>query len=71
MDTNKVKDGFLGQKMVVIPESIKKELHQNKICSSFFVTDLGFYPNAHNHYRTRKKEQKSLFSFIALKEKAI
>ncbi len=60
MDSIKVKDGFLGQKMVVLPESIKKDLHQNKICSSFFVTDLGFYPNAHNHYRTRKKGAKEL-----------
>lgn len=55
MDTNKIKDGFLGQKMVVIPDSIKKELVQNTICNPFYLTDLGFYPNAHNHYRTRKK----------------
>lgn len=55
MDTSKLKEGFLGQKMTVLPDSIKKELKENSICKPFYITDIGFYPNARHHYRTRKK----------------
>lgn len=58
MDSSKIKDGFLGQKMIVFPDSIKQELYQNEICKLFYLTEIGFYPNAHNHYRTRKKGAK-------------
>ncbi|WP_400073844.1 AraC family transcriptional regulator [Zobellia russellii] len=53
MEKSKIKEGFLGQKMIVLPDSIRKELHT--ICESFYITDIGFYPNAQHHYRSRKK----------------
>lgn len=53
MDDITVKDGFLGQKMIVLPNEVKKQLGHNHITKSFYVTDLGFYPNATNHYRQR------------------
>lgn len=55
MDNSTVKDGFLGQKMIVLPGTIKLELSKNLVCKPFFITDIGFYPNALNHYRARKK----------------
>ncbi len=55
MDNFTLKEGFLGQKMIVLPKSIKKRLETNAITKSFYVTDIGYYPQASHHYRTRKK----------------
>jgi len=55
MDNYALKDGFMGQKMIVLPESIKKELKTNIITKTFYITDIGYYPKANYHYRTRKK----------------
>ncbi len=49
-----LKEGFLGQKMIVLPKSIKKRLESNKITRSFYITDIGYYPRARHHQRVRK-----------------
>jgi AraC-like DNA-binding protein/uncharacterized RmlC-like cupin family protein len=58
MDYSAIKDGFVGQKMIVLPDIIKMEFGRNEICKPFYITDIGFYPNAHNHFRARKKGAK-------------
>ena len=55
MDNYTLKDGFMGQKMIVLPESIKTELKTNVITKNFYITDIGYYPKANFHHRTRKK----------------
>lgn len=55
MDNSALKEGFLGQKMIVLPKTIKKRLIDNCITRHFYISDMGFYPNARNHYRVRKK----------------
>ncbi len=51
---NKKKDGFAGQKAVVIPRKILSDLcTDNSIIASLYITDVGFYPNAKFHYRVR------------------
>jgi AraC-like DNA-binding protein/mannose-6-phosphate isomerase-like protein (cupin superfamily) len=55
MDDITLKEGFLGQKMIVLPETVKQWLKTNHITKSFYITDLGFYPNANHHYRSRMK----------------
>lgn len=50
-----IADGFLGQKMIVLPNTIKESQKTNYITRSFYISDMGFYPNANNHYRIRKK----------------
>jgi len=58
MDDLTLKEGFLGQKMIVLPNKIRSKLSENVIIKPFFVTDLGYYPNAHHHYRERIKGSK-------------
>ncbi|MGB3151007.1 MAG: helix-turn-helix domain-containing protein [Maribacter sp.] len=48
-------EGFLGQKMIVLPNTIRESQKKNYITRSFHISDMGFYPNASNHYRIRKK----------------
>lgn len=54
MDDITLKDGFLGQKMIVLPNEVKKKLATNVITSPFYITDIGYYPNANHHYVSRE-----------------
>lgn len=55
MDNYTIKEGFLGQRMIVLPNEVKQHLGANPITSSFYITDLGYYPNANHHQRVREK----------------
>lgn len=52
---DKKKSGFLGQRMVIIPKNVRKEIKKNPITNSLFLTDIGYYPHAEHHYRERDK----------------
>lgn len=67
MDDLTLRDGFVGQRMIVLPTTVKLQSAKNKITSSFYVTDLGYYPKAYNHYRHRKKGAKQ-YIFILCTE---
>jgi AraC-like DNA-binding protein len=50
----KKKEGFQGQKGIIIPRKILNHLaEKNKIASALYITDIGFYPKARFHYRER------------------
>ena len=48
-------DGFKGQRSVIIPDFIIKELQEDTINKQLYITDIGFYPKAIFHQRLRKK----------------
>ncbi|MBE9583213.1 AraC family transcriptional regulator [Mucilaginibacter sp. JRF] len=52
--TRKVKEGFLGQKMIVLPPNIKKLVVGNTLTQGFYLTAIGYYPRAIYHDRERK-----------------
>jgi AraC-like DNA-binding protein len=47
------REGFLGQKMVVVPKNIRDEMEKNPIINTLHITDIGYYPRAEFHYRER------------------
>ncbi|MBL4678816.1 MAG: AraC family transcriptional regulator [Mucilaginibacter sp.] len=49
-----VKEGFIGQKMIVLPPGIKKRLLLNALTGGFYLTAIGYYPKAVNHDIYRK-----------------
>lgn len=51
----KQKDGFQGERQIVLPPMIVDMERQDPLVSSLYVTDIGYYPNATNHYRARKE----------------
>lgn len=51
----KQKDGFKGERSVVLPPMAIEIAEHDELASSLFVTDIGYYPNATNHYRERNK----------------
>ncbi len=50
----KKKEGFEGQKAIVIPRTIlNKQCAKNPLVNSLYITDIGYYPKAKFHYRER------------------
>ncbi len=48
------KEGFQGQKAIVIPRKIlSTRCAGDEVVSSLYVTDIGYYPKARYHYRER------------------
>ncbi|MDE5711221.1 MAG: AraC family transcriptional regulator [Bacteroides sp.] len=49
------KEGFEGQMAIVLPQTIKDILTSNELTSLLHITDIGYYPKAEGHYRSRKE----------------
>jgi AraC-like DNA-binding protein/uncharacterized RmlC-like cupin family protein len=50
----KKKDGFEGQKAIVLPRQIlQTRCAGNAVIQGLYITDIGYYPKAHFHYRER------------------
>lgn len=63
MKNLKIKDGFRGEKAYVLPPSCLEELKTSPLSSILHITDIGYYPEAANHFRIRK-EPLSQYVFI-------
>jgi AraC-like DNA-binding protein len=50
----KIKEGFVGQRMIVLPPNIKRLVANNIIIKNFYLTAIGYYPKAIYHERERK-----------------
>lgn len=50
----KIKEGFIGQRMVVLPPGILKKVNANSLINNFYLTAIGYYPHAIYHDRQRK-----------------
>lgn len=49
-----IKEGFVGQRMIVLPPNIKRKISFNPLIKNFYLTAIGHYPKATNHERERK-----------------
>ena len=50
----KIKEGFAGQRMIVLPPDVKKMAAKNELTRRCFLTAIGHYPHAAFHDRERK-----------------
>ena len=66
-----LKEGFVGQKMLAFHGSIIDISKTNDITTNFYVSDLGYYPNAHHHYRVRKKGASQYIFIYCIKGKGV
>lgn len=53
MDTS-IKQGFLGQRMIVLPKNITQGIKKNPLIAPLYFTDIGFFPHA-SHHEVRRK----------------
>lgn len=50
----KQKDGFHGEQALILPPAIIQRMRSEPNTSMLYITDIGFYPKAINHFRERK-----------------
>lgn len=50
----KKKDGFKGSRMMVLPQSVVKEMENDSVTELLHLTDIGYFPYAKYHYRQRE-----------------
>jgi len=53
-ERKKVKEGFVGQQMIVLPPDIIRDVTKNTLIKGLYLTAIGYYPRAINHDRERK-----------------
>ncbi|MGZ5246692.1 MAG: AraC family transcriptional regulator [Flavitalea sp.] len=53
LSTNRKKDGFNGQRAIVLPSKILKVCSEHPLIRNLYITDIGFYPKAKYHFRER------------------
>ncbi|BAX78849.1 AraC family transcriptional regulator [Labilibaculum antarcticum] len=51
----KKKEGFTGQRTVIIPQFILNELRNDELGCQLYLSDIGFYPYAKSHQRSRNE----------------
>lgn len=51
----KIKEGFKGERSVVVPPFIKERLVTDPFLSTLYITDIGYYPSAEHHYVKRSE----------------
>ncbi len=51
----KKKDGFLGERSVVLSPMLTQLEEQDELCRGLFITDIGYYPMAEHHHRIREQ----------------
>lgn len=59
----KLKDGFNGERALVLPQIIVQGMEKDPPSSMLHITDIGYYPKAKHHFRERK-EPINQFVFI-------
>lgn len=67
----RVKAGFLGQRMIVVPKKIISEIRKNMLISSLYFTDIGFFPNASHHFLQRKNGSKQFILIYCYKGEGV
>ena len=54
LESIKKKEGFEGQKAVIIPRTIlSQKCAKNPVIGNLYITDIGYYPKAKYHFRKR------------------
>ncbi|WP_018933233.1 AraC family transcriptional regulator [Gracilibacillus lacisalsi] len=59
MENIRKRDGFDSEKLFVLPDYVQEELVEHALIKDFFVTDIGFFPDAKYHFRERQSGTKS------------
>lgn len=55
-ETLQKKEGFEGQRTIILPQLKQKFCSQHIFCKNLYITDIGYYPNAAFHLRERKND---------------
>ena len=51
----KLKDGFDGERAIVLPQLIISMIEEDPLLAALHITDIGYYPKAEHHFRERNQ----------------
>lgn len=51
----RLKDGFNGERALVLPQTIVKMMEEDPLTAALHITDIGYYPKAEHHFRERQE----------------
>lgn len=57
----KLKNGFTGERALVLPRMIVDKLEEDPLTSMLHITDIGYYPKANGNEKNRSI---NMYSFI-------
>ncbi len=66
-----IEDGFLGQRMIVLPKNIIYNVQKNPLINGLYFTDIGFFPKASRHSIRRKNGAKEFILIYCYKGEGI
>ncbi|MFX3633842.1 MAG: helix-turn-helix domain-containing protein [Candidatus Pristimantibacillus sp.] len=55
MASLKKKEGFQAEKLFVLPDYVLKEIAEHALIRSLYISDIGYFPHAKDHYRERSE----------------
>lgn len=67
----RVKDGFIGQRMIVLPRKIISSIKKKDLISQLYATDIGFFPHAKFHFTERKKGSKQYILIYCIEGRGV
>ena len=60
----KLKDGFKGERSIILPPFVVEELRKETLSKELFITDIGYYPRAKFHFRERTAKEARQYILI-------
>lgn len=60
----KLKDGFKGERYIVLPPYVVGEITNGNLSKELYITDIGYYPQAKFHFCSRTKEEAERYILI-------
>ncbi len=60
-DTERKRDGFRGERMIVLPTEAFSDYVRHPLVRRLYLTDVGFFPSAAHHYRSGERGLRNIF----------
>ena len=67
--SNTKAEGFVGERMTIIPKEILSKYHENVFVKRLYLTDVGFFPTPKAITSAGLRAWRSIFFSIALPER--
>lgn len=64
-------DGFVGERMIIVPKEIVSQYSQNVFVRRLYLTDVGYFPEAKGHYINRPEGVKEYIFFYCISGRGV
>lgn len=60
----RIKEGFKGERAIVLPAFLIEELKQDPLGSELYITDIGYYPHACSLPETQHRGSNRVYPYL-------